>query len=198
MKKWTALLITTLVLVACGTEFSGQLKVVDPNLPGIVNGHTLAFPTGTYKATLSIKSKSKAVLTLKGASASYDLVFKIPSNVTLPSENGPINLTSQQSGQPFDLVGNLATHSSQTAVQNGQVSCTRQEPETVCWGGPHPGCTTHWVNYPGWQQVQYYDVVTEQSLTAELRQTGTAHVSGNLAGSNSDSDRHYISQGPCF
>lgn len=198
MKKITILLVSAFAMMGCKPEFQGQLKVVDQSLPTVVNGHTVSFPTGIYNTVLKLNSKSKATLTVKTAKTSYDLVLQIPSSVQIPSENGPINLTAKQSGQPFDLAGQMATNTYQTEVQSGQQSCQIQEPETVCWGGPRPGCDTRWVTRPGWQQVQYYDVVTEKSLNAEIRQTGTAHVSANLSVSNSDSQRHYLSQGPCF
>lgn len=198
MKKVMILLVAAFAMMGCKPEFQGQLKVVDQSLPSVVKGHAVSFPTGTYNTVLKINSKSKATLTVKAANASYDLVLTIPNGVNIPSENGPLNLTAKQSGQPFDLAGNLATHTYQTEVQSGSQSCQVQEPEQYCWGGPNPGCSTQWVTRPGWQQVQFYDVVTEKNLTAEIRQTGTAHVSGNLSGTNSESQRHYLRQGPCF
>jgi hypothetical protein len=198
MKKVIVLLGTALALMGCKPEYEGQLKVTDASLTGVVKGHKVTFPTGSYHTLLTINSKTKATLKVKAANASYDLVLNIPKSVQLPSESGPIRLTAAQSGQPFDIDGDLVSRTYQTEVQTGQMSCERQEPETVCWGGPHPGCATRWVTYPGWQRVQYYDVVNEKRLTADLKEAGTAHVSATLFGSNSESKRHYLYQGPCY
>jgi hypothetical protein len=184
-------------MMACKTEYEGRLQVVE-TMPGIVNGKKLSFPPGTYPATLTFNSKTKATLTIKGASGKYNLVMKIPTMNAAPPDGTPVAWDSKTTGQPFDILGQTVTKTSQTAVQVGQQSCQYQRPETVCWGGPHPACGTQWVTYQGWQRVEYYDVLTQRTVTAEVRQPGTAHPYADLSGTNTDTDRHYVSQGPCF
>jgi hypothetical protein len=197
MKKFFLFLSVAVAMTACKTDYDGRLQVVEP-MPGVVNGKKVTFPVGTYPATLAFNSKTKVTLTVKAANKSYDLVMKIPNMTSAPADGTPVIWDSKITGQPFDIYGQTSTRQYQTPVKTTQMSCQYQRPETVCWGGPRPGCGTQWVTYQGWQQVEYYDDVTERTVTAEVREPGTAHPYADLSGTNDDTDRHYVSQGPCY
>jgi hypothetical protein len=197
MKKIFLLVAMAFAVMACKTEYDGHLQVVEP-MPAVTSGKKITFPVGNYPATLAFNSSTKVTLTVKASNGKYDLVMKIPTMSAAPADGTPVTWDSKTTGQPFDVVGQTSTKNYQTDVETTQMSCQYQRPETVCWGGPHPGCGTRWVTYQGWQTVQYYDDVTERIVSGEVREPGTAHVYANLSGTNSDATRHYVNQGPCY
>lgn len=197
MKKFFPFIAMLLLITACKTDYPGRLQIAEP-MPGIVDGKSIHIPVGTYPSTLTFNSKTKVILSVTVGETEYDMILKIPNMTSTPADGTPVSWDSKVTGQPYDLVGMTTTKDYQTPVKTTQMSCQYQRPETICWGGPNPGCGTHWVTVQGWQTVQYFDNVTDRTIEAEVREPGTTHPYADLSVTNSDVDRHYVSEGPCL
>ena len=89
---------------------------------------------GSYEATLKFKTKKKLSLILNGEDKK--IVFEIPDGTRLPSNNGTLNLTAEQTGQPYDLFGEIQTDFSRSGQHSDYESCSwttyRRECRQIC------------------------------------------------------------------
>ncbi len=89
---------------------------------------------GSYQATFKFKTKKKLKLILNGEDKK--IVFEIPDGTRLPSHNGTLNLTAEQTGQPYDLFGEIQTEFSRSGQHSDIESCSwttyRRECRRVC------------------------------------------------------------------
>lgn len=89
---------------------------------------------GQYQATLKFKTKKKLKLYLNDKDSK--ITFEIPKGTKLPAHNGTLNLTAEQTGQPYDLFGEVQTDFSRSGQRSETESCTwttyRRECHRVC------------------------------------------------------------------
>ncbi len=187
-------------LTACG-GIDGTLSVSEMFHMKDRKGQSYEIPAGSHKVNLKYKeSKNRLTVTfdqLNGEETSIEA--KTPEGFQLP-ENGPFALKAADYGQEVDLNGVMKTVQSRTDERWGRENCQYQDWETVCQTNPHTGnttCTQRPVYRQGWQDIRYYDVITDQTLTADFAKPETSATVANLNGHASYSERYITYRGHC-
>jgi hypothetical protein len=213
MKSRITLALGALALTACN-PINGQLKVTqtfsahshdnpynctpEDNRPvcgGPVLPDEFQVTPGTYSAGFDLSSRNAAVFSIKvGQGITRNIQLKIPNNNRVPTYSGPISLTHGESGQPFDLRGNINTRESDSAQERGWESCTYTEYHQVC--GPR-GCHTETISRPGQQWVEYHYHYTDTSLGVQLFRVGSSSAAATFAGERHSTDRVVDQAGVC-
>ncbi len=155
---------------------------------------TVNIKPGDYVIKMQLTNKRTAVVFMKTASRQLTLNLNIPSGRGLP-ENGPFHLTSQESGQPFDLQAVMTTNRTDSAPQRMFEACQVEENETVC--SPQ-GC---WVQHrirQGARDIRYFDRTTVQKLEGSFMDASSKEQLATLDGDRRSVDRIIQSTGPCF
>lgn len=196
--KLLSLLFCALALTACN-PIKGQLKVTrafsahsddnnnnctpdDPRpiCSEPVQPSDFEVAPGTYDASFDLSSRGSATFSIKlDRNVTRNLALTIPSNNHLPGYSGPISLSHDESGQPFDLRGNIDTKESDSAQHSDWESCTRTEYEQQC--GPH-GCTMVPVQVPGQQWVLFHYHYTDTHLSVQVFKPGVSAAAAGFAG----------------
>jgi hypothetical protein len=192
------LLAGALALTACN-PIKGQLNVTQafhahsdqnpanctpddprPDCSGPVQPADFAIAPGTYEASFDLSSRSSAVFSIKlDRWNTRNVTLQIPSNNHLPNYSGPISLSHDESGQPFDLRGNVTTQESDGPQQSGWQSCTRTEYQQQCG---QQGCYTVPVQVPGQQFVRYHLHYTDTKLDVQIIPAGKSAAAATFAG----------------
>ena len=114
MKRFLIAASAAFVLIGCD-PFSGSLSVNQSTDVLVKKGifssklkkRTLA--PGQYSAKVKFSSKEKATIKIENGDKDLKIPVNIPSNANFPRTQGHIELLSQDSGQPFDLKGDVNT-----------------------------------------------------------------------------------------
>lgn len=171
------------------------------------NERTRVVPAGSYNTEFRFQRFSDKVrFSLKG-SQEIDIKINIPSNVNIPRE-GYFYLTAEQTGQRYDLEGELFSDSSRSRVYDRVETCHITVYETRCDtvcnpsrpnGTPvcYPVCRQVPVTRTGYRDVIYYyeDTLSQLELTVLDRNTG--EQLGTYNGSDMDSRKVYTYRGSC-
>ncbi len=183
---------------------------------------------GDYKAHISFQSKKKITLKVKSERYNYDEIdFNIPEGTYVPRYSGDINLTSSQSGQPFDISGVIDTQEEDSDTMYGTETCTYTKRVKVCRRvenndnsevrnnrgrgrrGPGNGegrrrrgsrrvCEWEYQTVYGTQDVEYYMHYTTTTMSLDVLSKGGNSLLGKFDGSKHDSDKIYTYKGECI
>jgi hypothetical protein len=199
MKKLLLGAVSCLLILGCKKDYDGQLDV---NLSTTLKAKsgTIVIQPGVYKSTLSIKKSSALVQVDLGAnSGKENFEFKFPSNMQLPSGGGEFDLSSAQTGQPYDMHGVLRQFVEQSELKRGREGCSYQRTEYECYYDQHGHRICGYVSrtYQGWRDVEYYDVTTTDALRASLQSAG-GPATAVFSGTDSRVERRYVQVGPCW
>jgi len=174
-------------LTGCG-GIGGTLSVQEMFNLKDRKGDTVQIPVGSHKVKLNYKeNKNRLIVSfneLDGEKVSIEA--NTPEGFELP-DNGPFSLKAADYGQEVDLNGHVTTVRTQSEMQRGRQSCQYTEWETVCYTNAHGQtvCNQRPVSRQGWQDIHYYDVTTDQTLTADFSKPETsanvAHVNAHSA-----------------
>lgn len=188
------------ILAACG-GIDGVLNVQQAFQLKDRKGEAFSIPTGSHKVNLKYKD-SKHRLTvgfdnLNGEETSIEI--NTPESFQLP-ENGSFQIKAEDFGQSVDLNGAMSTKVTQSPERWDRRSCTREEYQTICqvMPGGQQACFQQPVSRPGFEDIRYYDVTTDQALTADFSSPSTAASLAHLQAHTVSTERHVISQGPCW
>ena len=101
-------------------------------------------PTGNYKAKLKASSKEKVKLTIKDVDGKkITIPFMIPKGTEVPSYQGHLVLSSEQTKQPLDLSIDVKTDSSSHTYSSNESCVQGYEYETECsWIPASRSCHT--------------------------------------------------------
>ncbi|PIP95934.1 MAG: hypothetical protein COW00_01715 [Bdellovibrio sp. CG12_big_fil_rev_8_21_14_0_65_39_13] len=149
---------------------------------------------GQYKAKVEFPSKKRMVLSLNGNDSEF--TFKIPKDTPIP-DNGRVALTRDQVGQPYDIVGDVATAVTRGNILENWQSCTYQRPYTVCRTDAR-GNRTCWTEYRtefGQQYVRYYMETVAKDFSFSLTDGGTSQA--QFIGNDVSHYRRDIYAGDC-
>ncbi len=214
-------LLTSLALIACD-PINGTLQVAqsftalagsssqqncgqeNPNCGASWGKHQITITPGSYN--MSVESgRNDLQIDLKGANLSEKLELTIPAGKQIP-DSGRVTLTSQETGQPFDLEAVINTDVQDSAKTNGYETCQVSYQEQVCAptgdGGPgnppqiHCWFETH--TRQGQQQVEYFVRSTNRSMTAEILLLGSTTSAAHFSGNRMSKQKIYTYQSPCF
>jgi hypothetical protein len=134
--------------------------------------------------------------------------LRIPPGVVIPNHSGSFALRSSQSGQDFDLTGNIDTDVDQGPSQYSNETCTytdrrpivREVPVRLPNGRVIYKRETYWeyVTLTGSRDVRYHVTHTTVRGDATFLSPGGVDVIATFEGSRSWSQTVYEYQGPCL
>lgn len=153
---------------------------------------------GHYEASLTMKSKSEAVLSIK-ADRTQEVSFKVPAGVQIPEAGGEFHLTAAQSGQYMDLHGTVTTRYEDSRTYREQESCTYQTTEQYCYHQPGHGtvCQIRTITHYGWRDVEYFVRTATKTINVALLDSADQSRIGAYDGSRTESWREYLYQSYC-
>lgn len=196
------LLLLAFVFVGC-QEFEGQMHVtksfeaISKRGP-FSRAKTVVVPADAYSIKVDADDSSASIsLELNGEKEKIRM--RIPKN-RIPKEQGAFEVLSEESGQPFNVRGNLDTDYSRSQSYRGWESCSRTVPREVCGydSGGRWYCTIEYVTVYGQQKVEYYNLTTHRQLDMRLSIPGDANeVVAALGGRNATVNKIYTYQGYC-
>ena len=199
MKKLFALGLGALLLAACD-PITGQMKVSKTfvaNYKGFFgNVSQTQIKAGNYGASLDFESQTKAVLTLRSAQGEeQSMTLAIPEGAQVPRYSGPISLKGTQSGQPFDIKGEIDTDESDTGSTRTTESCSRTETRQIC---RRDHCETETITISGDREVEYHYHSTSTSMSLKLLNPSSKAVLATFSGTRYSSGKVYDYQGSCY
>lgn len=178
------------------------------NLKGVLTTHqTMSFKTkkktihvsqGAHKATIKFKSKKKLQLVLtKGRNKKIN--FTIPGNVTIPRSNGEIFLTAAQTGQSYDLHGEIDTEyrSGPSQVSVESCSITRRVKECVRNDQGQRECRMIERTIEGRKRTRYHMDYQDKDLFVTFNVPNSAAIAAKFHGTQHTSNKVIERVGPC-
>jgi hypothetical protein len=176
------------------------MEVLETLKPHVKKGDKTIEP-GTYKAELKIKNNDKAELEIFKSGRRNNPVLPLNlKGAQVPRENGPINISSVISGQPYNLRGELQTTRTQSPLRRGRESCQEQVPERFCWRDAYGRvyCETRWRTVYGSQDIEYFDRFTDSRITANLESIQIPKVVARLFAADSYAERIVTYRSRCY
>ena len=117
----------------------------------------------------------------------------LPNSVSLP-ENGPFAISSEQSGQPFDINGEVQTEITRSDLKTEREMCQYQTQEPVC---DQHGCTIQNVTKSGWRDIEYFEETTDKQLQFDsLSKAGVSQ--SHFEGASNTTAKRMTFEGQCF
>ena len=189
-------LLLCLGLGAC-VSVPGQLNV-QSEMSFIGEDGNVHLSPGQYDSTLKFKSKKE--LRLEIQNNNNDITFNIPRGTTLPETRGNINLSAEQTGQPYDLSGSVDTQYDRSGPYTNLESCTYVVRQQVCQRNPQGERVCHYENVTvyGRRQVQFHYEYELKSFIANFLVPDQNTNIGQFHGSYRDSRTVYDYYGPCY
>lgn len=197
MKNLGMFSLLFLLMAACD-PISGQLKLsrgIDVNNSGLFGSYKTRVEAGSYNASVEFSSRTDLLVKVRTAQGSTKIWLKIPEGKDVASYSGPISLKARESGQSFDLVGQIDTQESDSSTTRTTESCTYTREKQVYKDGKW---VTETVSYPGTQEVEYHYHETDTSLSLQLRKPGTKERIGTFSGARNKSSKVYDYEGTCY
>lgn len=206
--------VSFLGLVSCNEKIKGTLSL-QSSLPVKVTQKSnwcnegtnceeivdKTLPTGDYSTTLRFIGRHDVEMQVKYNREQWNINIHIPSGANLPSENGTISLTSQQTGQPFDLAGDVQTQKQrgQTVRENESCSYTDYRHECYVTGNP-PATVCRDVPYTRWgyRDVEFYNVQVHREVKMNAYAPRSPAVLGTFTSVSDWTERVYTYQGRCW
>lgn len=196
--KGLTLLLSVGLLLGC-KDYNGHLEVYENISVKPKRGDSL-LRSGEYTVELKVKSSKKSVLEIKNASTDGDdikLEFKYNKN-TIPKYNGTFKILAKESGQPFDVLGELKSQTHERGPYRRTESCSYTRYETICWPTPRGTvCRSEPRHYQGWEDIEYYDSVTEQNLSLELKDSMDKRRLGLMNGRDTERTERVVYRSGC-
>jgi hypothetical protein len=113
MKIQKLMYLMPIFLTGCHYPVHGTLEVISPLTLKVHGHHTFEVAPGMHSMAMTRDAHhDKVELKMKvldRAGRERKVKIHVPDSVTLPDYSGSFTLTSEQTGQPFDLTGNLDT-----------------------------------------------------------------------------------------
>lgn len=190
MKK-LALAFVALLLVSGCEDLSGLLKVSE-KFTVLVKGKAKDIAVGTHSTKLDFE-REKITATIDVDGRNIKVVILLPQSVSLP-ENGPFEINSKQSGQPFDIKGTVQTEITQSELKDGRESCQYYSYEPVC---DQNGCSVQNVPKSGWRDIEYFEETTDKQLQFNTLSRSSS-IQSNFAGASNTAVKRVTFEGQCF
>lgn len=190
MKKIALVLMAFIFVTGC-EDMSGLLKVSE-KFSVLVNGRSKVIPEGTHNTKLDFE-RERITATIEVNGRNIQVLILLPNTVSLP-ENGPFVIKSEQSGQPFDIKGQIQTTITRSDLKTDRETCEYRSQEPVC---DQYGCTIRDVTKWGWRDIEYFEETTDKQLFFNtLSQSGVAQ--SRFDGASKTTTRRMTFEGQCF
>ncbi len=199
-------LCTTLALTACD-EMKGTNTVTQTLNAVDKKGKQVSIKPGTYKMGFKYDQKDRELdIKIKKSNENgkdVKLKLAVASEVTMPRDNGSFALLSNQIGQPWDLEGQVDTHSEDSSTTRTSESCSIATTEYVCretcdseGNNCSTTCADETVYIPGSQEVEYYYTTTTRTVNMQFKEAASELARFNAV--SVSSYKHYTYQGTCY
>ncbi|MBY0413611.1 MAG: hypothetical protein K2Q18_05580, partial [Bdellovibrionales bacterium] len=184
------------VLLSGCEKLEGQLNVASDIKLKSSKGEVRTIRVGTYSADISANTSKKITLRLNNDS-DEKYVFNVPDG-SLPT-NGTFSYKANTVGQPVDLVGVVATRSTDSGRRSAFEQCQYQTPVQVCFPNPNGSvtCTVQYRTVYGQRQTEYFDRSTTKDLSLVIAVAGTTTEAAQFQGTASWVERVVTYQGQC-
>ncbi len=153
---------------------------------------------GVYPTDLNINS-SRVKAKIKTLNKEVVFRLKLPKKIVLPT-NGTLELTAEQSGQPFHTTVHVKTDVRKGDLQRDLENCTVMEHVHECYvtgNPPHQVCRYVPRDRWGRKTVEFYVRSYHRQIQAILSPAGDSG-SAEVLGSRVDSERVYTREGYCY
>lgn len=194
MKKLIWSMSLFLFFAGCD-EMPGTLRVTKKFL-ALVNGSTEEIGAGSYKTSLDFGT-NQVTAKVEYSGQTLDVVISLPPTGSIP-DNGPFAILSADSGQPFDVRGQVKTTTSTSALQTARESCQYYAQEPVC---DSHGCTRRNVPKLGWHRIEFYEETVRKDLKFDIFESGRvsiANLKANFEGLATKTSRKITREDQCF
>lgn len=184
-------------LASCD-PYKGTIKIFH-GLEWIDKDEIVYIPAGSYPAELEFKKKDRVELDVQLEGAEDDIRLHIPEDVHFPEYNGDIFLSSEDSGQPWDVEGEVETNTTRSDAYSARENCSYRARERICErrdGRRH--CWYEYVTRYGYKEVEYYNKYTRSNIGLDLIDPASQRLLANFKGYRSDSEKVYTFQGNCY
>lgn len=188
-----------LAIVACSKTVDGLLTNKEALTFNVKKGAS-TIPAGRWNAQIKIVSKKEVQLAvaIPGQNSAVEASFKVPKHVKLPQGNGTFELESQDSGQPYDVQGEVSSTHEDSPERWETEPCSYQVQHQVCNHGPNgPVCWTEIYTVQGWRDSRYFVRDTVQKTELNLLNLNKTNVAGNFNATDRYSERIYTYQSAC-
>lgn len=201
MNKLSLLLLLPVVALSGCDSISGEIKV-SQEFPVKVREGFLGLKTrignlkkGTYEATLAPVLGGGVQIVLKQGDRQSHLPINITNKSRLPKYDGRLDLPASETGQPFDLVGDVNSERSQSDLIRTTESCSRTKYVREC---KRDKCEDVSITITGEQDVEYYYSYIDTYLSAKVMKPRKSQVLAKFNGSRRESSKNYTYQGACW
>lgn len=202
-------------LIACD-PISGSLQVSHPfsvrttstsicpadAYPCDDNGKVETLQPGSYSMQIQQFGGNTIRIYLKLKKQQVPVDLNIASGREIPA-TGSLVLSSQETGQPFDLQAQTQTNVSETEPRRELEDCEITWTERVCGlkpggvqGKPVHTCQDVKYTRQGFRDVEYFYRTTTQNMQAQILDRGSQVA--NFSGSRSDTNKIYLYKGTCL
>jgi hypothetical protein len=208
MKK--SLLLVGLLLMGCD-DLSGTLQVSQTLTLKDKKGKAVQIEPGVIQAKLDYdEDDGKKEIELKWEDArgkNQKVKFLVPSSMNIPKNEGHFELPAAQSGQAYDLVGDITTDVRESGPIQGSESCTYTDIQRVCriireqdrrgrWH-EYERCHDEYVTRYGRREITYHTTTTKISGKADLVD-GARGAIATFDGANTQTVPYTDYTGPCY
>ncbi|HEX4925587.1 MAG TPA: hypothetical protein VFV50_15945 [Bdellovibrionales bacterium] len=207
MKRLLPLVALSLLAVGCD-DLDGVISVRS-SLKLKTKKETITLTQGSHSAKIDVDQGDREIeIKVKNAQGkTREAKVKIPAGMVIPSYSGSFAIASTQSGQDFDMRGEIDTDVDVGPSQYGTQTCTYYDREQVRY--------EYWETLPdgrkvrrtGWrwetvtrygdQEIRYHNKHTTVTGKAEFKSPGGAELLATFSGSRSWSETINEYTGPC-
>jgi hypothetical protein len=182
------------------TGFEGKIEVNEPLKFDTKKG-LKELPEGEYGVTLKRVNSRKLQLEVhvEGRDNNPVADFKFPRGKSVPVNRGEFSLTSEESGQPYDIEGRIESEIEQTPERWTTEPCEHRVVERYCYYDRYgrPYCEYRERYVWGSRDVRYYDLITYRQLEADLFNPDQGTRAASLLTNEETSQRQYTQVGYC-
>lgn len=208
MKKLMLGLCAALSLTACD-EMTGT-NVVTQTINAVdKKGKQVSIKPGTYKMGFKYDEKHRDLeIKIKKASEKgkdVKLELTVASDVTMPRDNGSFALMASQTGQSFNLEGQVDTRSEDSGTTRTTESCSIDRTEYICHEtcdsegcNCSTTCADEVVSYPGSHEVEYYYTTTTRTVNMQFKNSSDSAELAKFNAVNVSDDKNYTYEGECI
>lgn len=205
-------LLAAFVLVGC-QEIQGRFEATAP-LVLKQKKETITLPPGEYRAEVSRNRKgSELEFQIRRGKQKHEVKLRLPEATRLPKEGGSFVLRAADTGQAWDVRGEMSQETAIGDLIHGHEPCTVQVNRGWCdrYGGRYPrrgdrydpydpyydGWGRCSYTYHGFREVDFREVRTTTFVSLEFSDAQTDLTIGTFNGQRADVVRDYEFIGHC-
>lgn len=210
--KHLTMLFCLVLLSSCVRGFDGFFDTKE----NILLVHSTTFgndrnrlvPKGTYRTEFRVNRSGKIRLKLRDhGKKTMRVKLDLRDVATLPRQNGTFFVTAQESGQNYDIEGELETRRDNSEVYQRVERCNIRASRPYCYNDCyydyfgnyrcHTRCTTQTYTIPGYRHVEFYYRNTSKRLSLRFLEPSESKEVAKFEGFDDNSQIIYTYRGAC-